>query len=290
MRVFASNWTLGLWIAISGIGASSAQAGTRAETTAGVGTVTKVVTDLTVYIDELDRAATALERAGTAEATELAKTLRHDCTPVERSLLSDADRFHLSITLPSPAFTDGEMTGRGAGELLQFHCGGLRTLDASNLAVVFRIERDADGALVAYDSHWIRTSRDLDGTAPGALVRRAETSVVRRIGIVAVSIVAGAVLAKETARWIYPGQNDKQKHAIAGELAGFLGTAVGLEIFRGRTVPSALLGILTATAAGVLKEFYDSKTGGDVDRRDVWATMAGGGVGTLAAFSFKIEI
>ena len=224
MRVFASNWTLGLWIAISGIGASSAQAGTRAETTAGVGTVTKVVTDLTVYIDELDRAATALERAGTAEATELAKTLRHDCTPVERSLLSDADRFHLSITLPSPAFTDGEMTGRGAGELLQFHCGGLRTFDASNLAVVFRIERDADGALVAYDSRWIRTSRDLDGTAPGALVRRAETSVVRRIGIVAVSIVAGAVLAKETARWIYPGQNDKQKHAIAGELAGFLGT------------------------------------------------------------------
>ena len=112
---------------------------------------------------------------------------------------------------------------------------------------------------------------------------------VLKAGFVIASVVGGAFAARQTARWIYPGEADKEKHAIAGELASVLGTAVGIEAFHWNTLPSCLLGVLTATAAGAAKEFYDSRTGGDVSRRDVLATMAGGGVGAVAGASFAVR-
>ena len=48
-----------------------------------------------------------------------------------------------------------------------------------------------------------------------------------------------------------------------------------------------ITGMLTSISVGILKELYDSKTGGTVERRDVLATMMGGAVVTVTIPLFQ---
>ncbi len=80
--------------------------------------------------------------------------------------------------------------------------------------------------------------------------------------------------------------NDKLKHFLVGGGIGvFLGLIAG-EYFGTITVfnveAAAITALLGSTVAGIGKEFYDERQGGDRDGMDIVATILGGLVAAAA--------
>ena len=75
-------------------------------------------------------------------------------------------------------------------------------------------------------------------------------------------------------------ESDKQIHFAAGMVTSAAGYHWSYKKYNNKT-RAQITGILTSISAGVLKELYDSRTGGTVERRDVLATMMGGAAVTV---------
>jgi uncharacterized protein YfiM (DUF2279 family) len=74
---------------------------------------------------------------------------------------------------------------------------------------------------------------------------------------------------------------DKQMHLAAGFTLG------GLAISSKQVKHPFWTSVLMATSTGAAKELYDSRTGGDVDRKDVYFTVAGGAVSGTIGYLIK---
>ena len=81
-------------------------------------------------------------------------------------------------------------------------------------------------------------------------------------------------------------ESDKQIHFAAGMVASAAGYHWSYKKYNNKT-RAQITGILTSISVGVLKELYDSRTGGTVERRDVLATMMGGAVITVTIPLFQ---
>ena len=81
-------------------------------------------------------------------------------------------------------------------------------------------------------------------------------------------------------------EKDKQAHFAAGIAAGALGYHWSYKRHNNKS-RAQITGMLTSISVGILKELYDSKTGGTVESRDVLATMMGGAVVTVTIPLFQ---
>ena len=81
-------------------------------------------------------------------------------------------------------------------------------------------------------------------------------------------------------------EKDKQIHFAAGIAAGALGYHWSYKKHNNKT-RAQITGMLTSISVGILKELYDSKTGGTVESRDVLATMMGGALVTVTIPLFQ---
>jgi len=81
-------------------------------------------------------------------------------------------------------------------------------------------------------------------------------------------------------------EKDKQLHFIAGAVASTVGYHWSYKKHNNKT-RAQITGMLASISAGILKELYDSRTGGTVERRDVLATMMGGATVTLTIPLFQ---
>ena len=70
-------------------------------------------------------------------------------------------------------------------------------------------------------------------------------------------------------------ESDKQKHFAAGTVIGGIAYGIVLQESEDKTLAFAA-SILTAIAAGYIKETYDKKRGHTFDNRDLLATSYGG--------------
>jgi hypothetical protein len=106
---------------------------------------------------------------------------------------------------------------------------------------------------------------------------REAAEIVLAVGLS--SLASGAF-----ARRAYPGESDKLKHVVIGNLiatSGALAAYYGFDLDKNK---SALVGLGLAVLAGVLKEAYDSKHPHKhtADSKDAIATAAGGALGAFA--------
>ena len=74
---------------------------------------------------------------------------------------------------------------------------------------------------------------------------------------------------------------DKEMHFAGGLVLG------GMAIASKEIKHPFVTAVTAATAAGLAKEYADSKIGGDVDRRDVYFTVAGGVVSGTIGYLIK---
>ena len=81
-------------------------------------------------------------------------------------------------------------------------------------------------------------------------------------------------------------EKDKQIHFAAGMVASTVGYHWSYKR-HGNKSRAQITGMLTSISVGILKELYDSKTGGTVESRDVLATMMGGAVVTVTIPLFQ---
>ena len=70
-------------------------------------------------------------------------------------------------------------------------------------------------------------------------------------------------------------QQDKQLHFIAGTIAGGLGYKWSYDKHKNKK-KAFIAGVCSSFAVGLVKELYDSRTGGTVETGDVAATALGG--------------
>ena len=70
-------------------------------------------------------------------------------------------------------------------------------------------------------------------------------------------------------------QQDKQLHFIAGAIAGGLGYKWSYDKHKNKK-KAFIAGVCSSLAVGLVKELYDSRTGGTVEIGDVAATTLGG--------------
>ena len=70
-------------------------------------------------------------------------------------------------------------------------------------------------------------------------------------------------------------QQDKQLHLAAGTIAGGLGYKWSYDKHKNKK-KAFIAGVCSSLAVGLVKELYDSRTGGTVELGDVAATTLGG--------------
>ena len=70
-------------------------------------------------------------------------------------------------------------------------------------------------------------------------------------------------------------QKDKQLHFTAGTIAGGLGYKWSYDKHKNKK-KAFIVGVCSSLAVGLVKELYDSRTGGTVEIGDVAATTLGG--------------
>jgi hypothetical protein len=113
--------------------------------------------------------------------------------------------------------------------------------------------------------------------ALGLGVGRLTGQGVSALGVAGSMAAAGAGLyaGDWAARALYPGQEDKRKHALVGGVISGVGGAAVTAVTKNRLL-GALAGIALGTAAGAAKEIYDKTSGkGTPDVRDFYATALG---------------
>ena len=81
-------------------------------------------------------------------------------------------------------------------------------------------------------------------------------------------------------------EKDKQMHFAAGMVASAAGYHWSYKRHNNKT-RALLTGMLTSISVGILKELYDSKTGGTLESRDVLATTMGGAIVTVTIPLFQ---
>lgn len=139
--------------------------------------------------------------------------------------------------------------------------------------------------IVAEPAHLEHPSTTLDLSLPSGFARREALRDrwsepkgrydFARATEAGVRIGLGTTVGVALAERMYPGQPDKRLHAIAGGLiAG--ATSEYVTWRTGNRFVGAAAGCAAALVAGVAKEAYDATGRGNVDRRDVVATAAGG--------------
>jgi hypothetical protein len=75
--------------------------------------------------------------------------------------------------------------------------------------------------------------------------------------------------------------SDKQKHIAAGFILG------GLPTMNKNIKHPFWTSVAVATSAGIAKEYYDSRVGGVVEAKDIYATIAGGALSGSIAYLVK---
>lgn len=115
------------------------------------------------------------------------------------------------------------------------------------------------------------------GSAPNT-----RSTIIEDSGEILVAVAVGTLASGLLAKGLYPHQNDKILHAVAGSLIAASSALVAYYGFHLSENQAFWVGLATGVLAGILKEVYDSHhSGHTVDDRDSHATAIGGLMGSF---------